>query len=826
MHRTEDVDVVVAGDRATIADAPSRRQAVAAGVLLLLFVALLHYDVIFLGRSLVQTNYFNPLDHRGLSQNYGDDLVPHTAWTDRNLWFTANIRDPATSWWQWEPSTQFLKEAIAKREWPFWDPYIGAGSPSMANLLPAFFFPPYTLTVALGGSVGLRNAYFLFLLWGAGFCSYLFLRQHRLGFFASVGGAAAIVTGGAMNQYVGSIAGQTASCLPAALVATRWLLDAPAPRRIAIAGVVYAAILLSSLPPVLVGLFAMVALYAIVAIALADCGATRIRAAIASTAAFALSIGLVGFYYAPAIALSRAVPHVADLYRGSGLEAMPVLNILQLFSPTLLGGVRVYVTAPFATDGYAAHIPYVGVACVLAALLSRAGSDRRERTLISFTAIAIVLILLKLFGVPPVQWIGHLPVFEGIHFAHYLGVFLGFLLAFLAALGLDHLLRGSISTRRIVVAGIVGAAATSAILGVAASDGAFAKDGSEYWIRDWVVLAAATVTAIVLGAAYALGRERSSIRTAVAASFVALIAIEGVYNNLHPKPASWDMFEHPLPFLRLIRLEAPMGRILGFGIPPANVNGAYRVYGLNSLMTFTPPRVYELYRRYGESAASVFMTLPSTVPPERVLDHAHVRFLSAYVAVPEDVQRLEARGYLKKFDDGFVALFERTCAPRFYFSSEYRVVSTAGALDAIASAPPREVVVEERPSTPHAPNAPDDPGVAIESYRFNSMRLTVDAPRPGLVYASESFFDGWTATVNGLPAPILPANYAFRAVEVPAGRATVEFRYQPPGLTAGLCVTATSIVIALALLVAPSPRQRTRPATGDPTRDHPTPAET
>jgi hypothetical protein len=284
---------------------------------------------------------------------------------------------------------------------------------------------------------------------------------------------------------------------------------------------------------------------------------------------------------------------------------------------------------------------------------------------------------------------------------------------------------------------------------------------------------------------------------------LALLAIEGVYNDFIPKPAAWNMFEHPLPFLRLIRLEAPMGRILGFGIPPPNVNGAFRVYGVNSLMTYTPPRIYALYRRYGESPASVFMSMPKAIPPETVLDHAHVRFLSAYVALPDDLQRFEARGYRKRLDDGYVALYERQSAPRFFFSSEYRVVAASAALEAIASTGPREIVIEESISTPHRPNAPGDPAVTLETYRFNSVTLAVDAPRPGLVYASESFFDGWTATVNGAPARILPANYAFRAVEVPAGKSVIEFRYWPPGLTAGLSLTGTSVIATLGLFVVP-----------------------
>ena len=120
---------------------------------------------------------------------------------------------------------------------------------------------------------------------------------------------------------------------------------------------------------------------------------------------------------------------------------------------------------------------------------------------------------------------------------------------------------------------------------------------------------------------------------------------------------------------------------------------------------------------------------------------------------------------------------------------------------------PRELVLEEEPGVPLAPNTSGDPSVRVESARPNSVTLLVDAPRPGLVYASESFFDGWTARVNGVETRILPANYAFRALPVPQGAARIEFRYWPPGLTLGLIITGASALGLLAFMTAIASRE-------------------
>jgi Bacterial membrane protein YfhO len=186
-----------------------------------------------------------------------------------------------------------------------------------------------------------------------------------------------------------------------------------------------------------------------------------------------------------------------------------------------------------------------------------------------------------------------------------------------------------------------------------------------------------------------------------------------------------------------------------------------------------------------------------------VLDRANIGFIGAYSALAHVVDEAAARRYQRLFGDGFVTIFQRATEPRFFFSSEYRVVSKLVALEAIASAPSREIVLEQAPAFTATPNRANDPEVTVERYGLNSVILIVDAPRPGLVHASESFFDGWTARVNGVPSTILAADYAFRAVAVPAGRSRIEFRYWPPGLTAGLMITGIGITGLVVWLLIP-----------------------
>jgi hypothetical protein len=792
----------------------TRLSAWAAAALLLLLLVVTHYDVIVLGRSLVTTNYSNPLDYRPLPENYGPHLVPHDEWTRRNLWPYANVRDPGATWWQWEPSTRFLEQAIALGEWPFWDPYIGGGTPAMANLVPAFFFPPFTLVVLLGASVALLNAYFLFLMWGASLLTFLFVRRHGVGFVPSLAAATIVLLSGSVQQHAGTFIGQTAACLPLVMYATRALLDRPDRTRAAWMAAAYATTALASFPPLLIAMFGIVAVYALAGFAERP-RTERLRVAGVWAAGVLLSLGVVAFCYLPAFALRAATPEIASMYHGVGLEIMPASSLYQVLSPTLMGGIQTYLDPPIDAPG--PYIPYVGLVALALSLCAAHLGNPKARTLLVAAALATAFIVLKLIGSPIVQWVGSLPLLGEIHIARYFGIPLGFLLASMAALGAHALSTGMMPPARALGAAIAAILLGESLWRVAAARGVFVSTAAEYWLRDWRVLAIVTVSTAVALLYAALARDRLVVRRTAVAALLALAAAEGVYNGWFPKPAAWNIFEHPVPYVRALQQTDHGSRVFPVGALPANVNSAFGIASVASQMAFNPPRMYRWFRRYTQPPRTVFMILPSALPPDPVLDGANIGFIGVHRIFTQFSEEASKRGYKVAFDDGFTILYERPTLPRFFFTSDYRVVDPSLALDAIATVAGREVVLETAPDVPPSPNAETDPAVTVESARRNSTTLVVDAPRPGLLYASESYFDGWSARIDGRPVEILPANYAFRAIAVPPGRSRIEFRYWPPGLTLGLVVSGGALLGLIAFgfgsaLSAPASARRTTSA--------------
>jgi hypothetical protein len=88
------------------------------------------------------------------------------------------------------------------------------------------------------------------------------------------------------------------------------------------------------------------------------------------------------------------------------------------------------------------------------------------------------------------------------------------------------------------------------------------------------------------------------------------------------------------------------------------------------------------------------------------------------------------------------------------------------------------------------------------------LDLAVETDRPTVVLLRDTWTPGWTALVNGRPAPVLRANGLHRAVPVPAGSSHVVLAYRPPGLRAGILIALAALVVLVSLEAAALLRAR------------------
>ncbi len=82
--------------------------------------------------------------------------------------------------------------------------------------------------------------------------------------------------------------------------------------------------------------------------------------------------------------------------------------------------------------------------------------------------------------------------------------------------------------------------------------------------------------------------------------------------------------------------------------------------------------------------------------------------------------------------------------------------------------------------------------------RPQHQEFEVISDQPVFLLNTGVYYPGWYAKIDQVVTPIYQANFAFQAVQVPAGIHRVEFTYQPLSLTIGICVSLISLIILYA----------------------------
>ncbi len=93
--------------------------------------------------------------------------------------------------------------------------------------------------------------------------------------------------------------------------------------------------------------------------------------------------------------------------------------------------------------------------------------------------------------------------------------------------------------------------------------------------------------------------------------------------------------------------------------------------------------------------------------------------------------------------------------------------------------------------------APDDARMVERG--LNHVVIDANMACKGMVVASENYFPGWRATLDGAPVELHAAYTTLRGVVVPAGRHRIEMRYRSSWLAAGAVSSLLSVLLTLAI---------------------------
>ncbi|SFQ32066.1 YfhO family protein [Hymenobacter arizonensis] len=106
--------------------------------------------------------------------------------------------------------------------------------------------------------------------------------------------------------------------------------------------------------------------------------------------------------------------------------------------------------------------------------------------------------------------------------------------------------------------------------------------------------------------------------------------------------------------------------------------------------------------------------------------------------------------------------------------------------------------------------------IKLTGYSPDELKYSYQSPRNGMVVFSEIYYaDGWQAFLDGKPVPHLRADYVLRAMPVPAGSHTIEFRFEPNSYSVGNGVSLASSIALLLVLVGAGVYASRRKQTAD-----------
>jgi hypothetical protein len=138
-----------------------------------------------------------------------------------------------------------------------------------------------------------------------------------------------------------------------------------------------------------------------------------------------------------------------------------------------------------------------------------------------------------------------------------------------------------------------------------------------------------------------------------------------------------------------------------------------------------------------------------------------------------------------------------------WFVSEVKTVQSADEeMNALTKFTPAITAVVDASKFPTIKPATYDPQgstIALTTYSPDALTYRCNAARDGFVVFSEIYYAaGWDAYLDGKPVPYVRANFVLRALPVPAGAHTIEFKFEPKAYTIG---NGVSLAASIGLLL-------------------------
>jgi hypothetical protein len=695
------------------------------------------------------------------------------------------------------PTAEFVHQ---QKSLPLWNPGICCGTPNLGAIQGALLFPIRLLLSWLDPFSASGPAAFLKLFF-AGWFTFLYLRALEVSRPGAFLAGLVFSLSGFMIVWLGHPHVNSAMWLPLFLYLIEKSFRQPIRNLMPWIGfaLAYGTMILGGHPPTVIHVTIAITLYFIF----------RLTAP-GRTQAFTRCVLLAG---ATGVGLLLAAPQILpfmEYYRNSSCELASVS--LSRWGEHLAYPALIHFLLPNGMGNPAAgfeDLPnllgwpepnnfnertgYIGIVPLFIAICAVA--FRRCRTT-KFYLWSLVASMLVVCGVPPFPALLHLlPVLRDVNEMR-LFLLVGFSVAVLAGLGWDQFMKRRTDRLARIVAGgfvlVVGLALAWFWFVTHEKYGALDSAHRAFLFKQFGILAVG-VAIVVLAVFWPSGKNKWIVAVCCLAwTAIDLLCFARGYN-----PAISREFYYPrTPGIEWLQSDPSVFRVFGKG--SVFLANCPEVFGLSDVRgcDFMSVRRYEELIT-GQAGSFFFYHDPKGFPNTYPL-------LDAKYFLTDAEGRLNPALFELVYSKDMTIYQYKKCLGRALLVFDCEVdPDPAIVLDRVSSGnfdPRRQLLLEEQPP-PALPvsGSAETNAVQITSYQPDDVTIETSASRPGFLLLLDTYFPGWKATVNGSPAPILRADYNFRAVPIPAGQSTVLFSYRPESFRVGLILCgAGALILAVA----------------------------
>jgi len=231
------------------------------------------------------------------------------------------------------------------------------------------------------------------------------------------------------------------------------------------------------------------------------------------------------------------------------------------------------------------------------------------------------------------------------------------------------------------------------------------------------------------------------------------------------------------------------------------------------------PNPLKRYNEYlGTSSKGLFPDYHNLLQSPTFIDMLNVKYLLGYT-VPSDTVRYDEQSraairglraiffrYAVQTQLGQYTVYRNEQAlPRAWIVGNYEtIVRDKNILDRMKQPdfdPSKSVILEEKLND-FVPSGDVAGRVTFDSYHPNQVKMTAESDKPGILVMSDNHYPAWQAFIDGIPAKVYRADYTFRAVPIPAGKHSVEFKYHSRYFILGLTISIISVILVLSGITA------------------------